>query len=426
VTYRFTNRTAELKLNRKAHNWLREQVDKLANLRVTDIEIKYLTQHCDYLSKEYLDYLRHFSLRPDQQVELSFSTTTPTTTESDADEGDITLFIKGRWLETILYEIPLLALISEAYFKFCDTDWDHEGQLDKAYEKGLRLLEAGCSFSEFGSRRRRDYKTHDLVMQGLQQAKDEAIKRSFPGKWAGTSNVHMAMKHNVSPVGTVAHEWFMGIAAITNDYSKANETALQYWSGTFGRGVLSIALTDTFGTPDFLKAFKRPAPPGHSRDPSLGKPNPSFAEVYTGTRQDSGDPYEFIKRMRNFYDEQHITVPKTIVFSDSLNVDRCIEYMHATQAARLVPSFGVGTFFTNDFDKKSSGEKSVPLNIVIKLFEADGRPCIKISDNLGKNMGDSELVAKVKHELGYVEKNWEGGDETKRWGTAEETTTTAI
>ncbi|KAI5196420.1 hypothetical protein AUEXF2481DRAFT_47350 [Aureobasidium subglaciale EXF-2481] len=420
VTYRFTNRTADLKLNRQAYRWILKQVSELANLRVTDDEINYLRENCSYLSSEYLEFLRTFSLRPDQQVEVSFKPTTPTDSESDSDEGDVSLFVKGLWLETILYEIPLLALVSEAYFKFCDKDWDHEGQIDNAYEKGLRLLEAGCSFSEFGSRRRRDYKTHDLVMQGLTQAKDEATKRSFPGKWAGTSNVHMAMKYNVPPIGTVAHEWFMGIAAITNDYTKANETALQYWSGTFGRGVLSIALTDTFGTPDFLKAFKRPAPPGHSRDPSLGKPNPSFAEVYTGTRQDSGNPFEFIKRMRDFYDEMNITVPKTIVFSDSLNVDRCIEYMYATQAAKLVPSFGVGTFFTNDFNKKSSGEKSVPLNIVIKLFEAGGNPCIKISDNLGKNMGDSELVAKVKHELGYVEKTWSGGDETKRWGPAKE------
>jgi nicotinate phosphoribosyltransferase len=228
------------------------------------------------------------------------------------------------------------------------------------------------------------------------------------------------MKYNVTPVGTVAHEWFMGIAAITNDYKNANEVALQYWTGTFGRGVLSIALTDTFGTPNFLEAFKRPAPPGHSLDPTLNKPNPSYAEVWTGVRQDSGDPQEFIRRMRAFYDSQEIEKPKTIVFSDSLNVDRCIEYMRATQAAHLTPSFGVGTFFTNDFVKKSTGEKSVPLNIVIKLSEAAGRSCIKISDNLGKNMGPKELVDSTKKELGYEEKFWEGGDETTRWGKASE------
>lgn len=412
-----------MKLNRAAYHWLQKQISKLANVSITAEEIDYLRNTCKYFSSEYLDFLKDFRLHPKKQVELSFEPDKPdkpSSTESGSDEGHVSLFVKGSWLNTILYEIPLLALTSEAYFKFCDTDWDHQGQREKAMEKGLRLLEAGCAFSEFGSRRRRDYKTHDLVMQGLSDARAEGRQRSFAGNWAGTSNVHFAMKYGVSPVGTVAHEWFMGIAAIINDYKKANEVALQYWTGTFGRGVLSIALTDTFGTPNFLEAFKRPAPPGHSIDPALNKPNPSYAEVWTGVRQDSGDPQEFIKRMRAFYNGQKIEAPKTIVFSDSLNVDRCIEYMHATQAAKLTPSFGVGTFFTNDFVKKSSGEKSVPLNIVIKLSEAGGRSCIKISDNLGKNMGPQELVDWTKKELGYQEKFWEGGDETSRWGKAGE------
>ncbi|GAB7353651.1 hypothetical protein MBLNU459_g4060t1 [Dothideomycetes sp. NU459] len=416
VAYKFTNRTQDMKLNRAAYNWLRKQIDKLSNIAVSEEEIEYLKKTCAYFGHEYLDFLRTFRLHPAKQIQISFEPLKESSSESDADQGDVSLYVKGRWIDTILYEIPLLALISESYFKFCDTDWDHAGQVDRAYEKGVRLLEAGCAFSEFGSRRRRDYKTHDLVMQGLQEAKQEGEKRSFAGKWAGTSNVHFAMKYGVAPIGTVAHEWFMGIASITDDYPNANEKALQYWTGTFGRGVLSIALTDTFGTPAFLEAFKKPAPPGHSRDPDLHKANPSYAQVFTGTRQDSGDPLEFIKLMRRFYDSQNVTSPKTIVFSDSLNVDRCIEYMRATQKAHLTPSFGVGTFFTNDFVRKSSGEKSVPLNIVIKLSEAAGRPCIKISDNIGKNMGDDKLVRRVKEELGYHEKSWEGGDETKRWG----------
>lgn len=147
-------------------------------------------------------------------------------------------------------------------------------------------------------------------------------------------------------------------------------------------------------------------------------PNPNYADIFTGTRQDSGNPLDFVKLMRNFYDSQGINTPKVVVFSDSLNVDRCIEYMHATQAAKLTPSFGVGTYFTNDFVRKTTGTKSVPLNIVIKLSEAAGRPCVKISDNIGKNMGDSQLVARVKRDLGYQEKSWDGVDEKTRWGKA--------
>lgn len=150
--------------------------------------------------------------------------------------------IKGLWVETILYEIPLLALTSQAYFMFCDRDWDYENQEEKAFRKGCALLENGCTFSEFGSRRRRDYHTQDLVMQGLARAGDEGKRRGWPGVFTGSSNVHFAMKYGVHPVGTVAHEWYMCIAAITNDYENANELALRYWLGCFGEGVCPVEL----------------------------------------------------------------------------------------------------------------------------------------------------------------------------------------
>ena len=166
-------------------------------------------------------------------------------TGADDVVGDIHIEIRGTWVDTILYEIPLLALASEAYFKFMDTDWDYDGQEERAYEKGMRLLEAGCVVSEFGTRRRRDYHTQALVFRGLVRANRDAQARGLPGKISGTSNVHLAMRFNIPPVGTVAHEWFMGIAAIHDDYTNANEEGLRRWVGCFGEGVLGIALTDT-------------------------------------------------------------------------------------------------------------------------------------------------------------------------------------
>jgi len=181
--------------------------------------------------------LKDFRLRPGQHIVTSFHAVEDT--GSDEDVGDIHLDIKGTWVDTILYEIPLLALTSEAYFRFCDTDWSYRGQEEKAQKKGAQLLQHGCLFSEFGTRRRRDYHTQDLVLQGLIRAAQEGKEQAWRGSLNGTSNVHFAMKYRIAPVGTVAHEWFMGIAAITNDYENANETALRYWVGCFGEGVSS-------------------------------------------------------------------------------------------------------------------------------------------------------------------------------------------
>jgi nicotinate phosphoribosyltransferase len=176
-------------------------------------------------------------MKPKEQVKLSFMPT-----EGDAEYGDLHIAVKGLWIETIVYEIPLLALTSEAYFKFCNRDWNYDCQEEKAWRKCCTLLEQGCLVSEFGSRRRRDYRTQDLVVKGLCRASKQAGEAGWKGKLTGTSNVHFAMKYGIPPVGTVAHEWYMGIAAITDNYEKANELALRYWLGTFGEGV-GLAVT---------------------------------------------------------------------------------------------------------------------------------------------------------------------------------------
>ena len=383
------------------------------------------------MNKPYLDFLRELRLNPREQVVALF--TPDKDTGSDKDIGEVNLVIRGLWVETILYEIPLLALTSEAYFLFMDTDWTYDGQEDKAYGKGMRLLEAGCIVSEFGTRRRRDYHTQALVFRGLVKAKKEGERRGLPGQISGTSNVHLAMRFGIPPIGTVAHEWFMGVAAITGDYETATKTALSYWVGCFGEGVLGIALTDTFGTPVFLRAFCQPIPTiGETVRGELSSSEPpselpvngikpkTFAQVFTGVRQDSGDPANFERMMREFYDKEGITEQKTIVFSDSLNIDLCLEYQKISEEAGFKCTFGVGTFFTNDFVHQSTGKKSTPLNIVIKLSSAAGNQAIKISDNIGKNTGDTETVERVKTQLGYVEKDWKQGDEAHRWGTDEE------
>lgn len=353
VTYKYTNRTPDMKFTREAVRWLSKQIQKLADLSLSTDELTFLRTNCAYLSEPYLHYLSTFRMYPDKQVHLKF--VPQKDTDSDEDTGDIELTTSGTWLETILYEIPLLALISETYFKFINRDWSYAGQVEKAKLKGTELLKNGCMISEFGSRRRRDYHTQDLVLQGLRQAQDDASHNGWSGKLTGTSNVHFAMKHELTPIGTVAHEWFMGVAAVTNDYENANETALKYWVSTFGQGVLAIALTDTFGTPDFLKAFDKPIPSlaSAATDSALvtastvADSKTTYAKSFTGVRQDSGNPADFTKMMRQFYDKVGITDKKAIVFSDSLNVELCLQYKKQAEELGFTPSFGIGTFLTS-------------------------------------------------------------------------------
>ncbi|EER23077.1 nicotinate phosphoribosyltransferase family protein [Coccidioides posadasii C735 delta SOWgp] len=446
VTYAYTNRTKDMKFTREAFRWLKAQIDKLSNISLTPEELEFLKANCSYFNPAYLRYLSTFCFRPSEQVHVDFVPLNDT--GADSDIGDVTMSVKGLWVETILYEIPLLAITSEAYFKWCDRDWDYHQQEEKAFRKGCALLEQECTFSEFGTRRRRDYHTQDLVMRGLCRAAEKSREEGWTGSFSGTSNVHFAMKCGVQPVGTVAHEWYMGIAAITDNYENANELALRYWLGCFGEGVLGVALTDTFGTPVFLDAFSKRIPvytaaaegPDSTLPSSEGnlggtgglaetqppiaapiefggrEPAKTYAEVFTGIRQDSGDPVYFVKMLRDFYDKQGIKDKKTLVFSDSLNIQLCLDYKVIAEEAGFRPVFGVGTFLTNDFTNLSDGRKSVPLNIVIKVSSAGGRPAVKLSDNLGKNTGDTHTIVEVKKRLGYVERDWENGDETRRWG----------
>ncbi|KAF1800768.1 Quinolinate phosphoribosyl transferase [Mucor lusitanicus] len=380
VVYQFTNREKDLHLNAEAVQWLKKQIKDMALLKLTETEREFLSRLA-FLDSDYVNYLAQFQYKPEEQVMVNY----------DEATGDLELEVRGTWHETILYEVPLLALISEAYFRHTDRDWNYDHQVERAEQKTKALLEHGCIFSEFGTRRRRDFKTHDLVMKTIyetteQYKKDCAAKDQAPkGNCAGTSNVFLAMKYNVVPIGTVAHEFFMAVSALEG-VKHANRDTLNIWYNVY-KGNLGIALTDTFTTPIFLKDFDH-----------------DLASKYTGVRQDSGNASDFINTMVAHYKSIGIDPStKTIVFSDSLNVERAIHLHDQAIKAGIKASFGIGTSLTNDFQKVSdSSVKSKALNIVIKLKECDGKRVIKLSDDSLKHSADEATIQAFKKELGIT------------------------
>jgi len=374
ATYRFTNRNSSTLFTRQSIERFRTAISNFATISLTEAEHQWLQETCPYFTQDYLSYLATYRFKP-EQVKVKYVPVT-----SDDLQGRVEIEIVGPWLETILWEVPLMACLSESYFQSVFVDWNYDGQDELAYAKAKSLLEAGCHFSEFGTRRRRSFQAQEIVVQALVRAAKDIPGR---GGLSGTSNVHLAQKYNLTPIGTIAHEWFMGIAAMKG-YEGANMTALKLWEEVYTTGQAPlIALTDTFSTKAFLKDF--------TSDPEL-------AHRWTGLRQDSGDPLSFGPRVKEMYESLGIPHgPKALIYSDSLNIDKCLEIKRQCDELGFEKvSFGIGTFLTNDFRAASTGEKSKALNIVIKLSSVGGKPCVKLSDDLTKTTGDQATVMLVK------------------------------
>lgn len=364
VSYKFTNRNTRMKFNGAAYNAITENIKALENCRLTKGEYDYLKANYSFLKVSYLEYLVNFKFKP-EQVTVKMV------------DGDLDIEIYGPWHETILWEVPLMAIISEAYFEHVDNrvwkgnkpvacvggcrqrTWQ-EAYAESVLEKAKNLAMMSDKFTDFGTRRRRSYEVQDLVVK--------AFKESGAPNFFGTSNVHLAHKYGLKAVGTMAHEWIMGVSALES-LRYANKFALRKWMDTYG-GQLGYALTDTFGTEAFFRDFTG-----------------ELARMYDGLRHDSGCPFTFADRVIKHYETLNMDpTTKLIVFSDSLNVEKALAISrHCNHRIRC--SFGIGTHFTNDF-----GDTSPALNMVIKLRDVSGIQVVKLSDDFKKATGDRDAI----------------------------------
>ncbi len=374
--YKFTMQNAVVKLfpsetvryefiNRGKHHFpdgfaqeLKSAVEAMAELKLTKAEKKFLQETCPYLELPYLDFLEGYRYDPSE------------VTIDDSGE-DLKVSVAGNWYRTILWEVPILALISELHYEMNRMERDtNEEVISTTLEKARKLDQLNVTFAEFGTRRRHSYAVHDLVVKSLIQNQNS--------KFIGSSNVHFAMKYGVKPIGTHAHEWFMFHAAEFG-FKMSNEIALENWVNVY-RGDLGVALSDTYTTEVFFQQFDK-----------------KFAKLFDGVRHDSGDPLEFADKTIAHYQKNGINpMFKYIIFSDGLNLEK-VEEITSYCRGKIGISFGIGTNLTNDVGLK-------PMNIVMKLTgvranNGDWIPTVKLSDERGKYTGDPKMIELAKEFL---------------------------
>jgi nicotinate phosphoribosyltransferase len=355
--YTFTNRSKDMKFNKLAVKEIKNNIRLMSKLKLTDEEYDWIKTNLTFLPVAFRQYLAAYKFNP-SQVHVRLST-----------NGDLNIKITGKLRDTVLWEVPLMAIISEVYFTHVDMDWSMEGQEEKAAEKARRLTLAMCPFADFGSRRRRSFETQDLVVRTM----------SRYDMFVGTSNPYLAMKYNVKCLGTCAHEAIGAVAAM-DSMNHPNAAFMDRWEDTY-EGALGTMLPDTYGLDSFLKDF------------SLKR-----SKLWDGCRHDSGSPFEFTDKMIKHYSDHGIDpTTKTLIFSDGLDIDRSIEIANYCRG-RIRFSFGIGTFFTSDFTKVSDPtKKSKAMNMVIKLTMIDGVHVVKLSDNPAKAIGDKNMVKIMRY-----------------------------
>ena len=338
---------------------IREQVERLSDLSISDAQLGFLEQ-ISFMKPDFLRFLGLF------RFNLRYL-------HMGIENDQFFLRLKGPWLHVILFEVPLLAIVSEVR----NRNRYPQVQLGQAREQLLRKFDwlranasddelAGLQVADFGTRRRFSY--------GVQEEVVKVLDTEFPARFVGTSNVHLAWKLDIKPLGTMAHEWIMAHQQLGPRLIDSQIAALDCWVREY-RGLLGIALTDCITMDAFVRDFDL-----------------YFAKLFDGLRHDSGDPVAWAEKAIAHYRKLGIDpMTKTLVFSDGLDLPRSLEIFRALRG-RINVSFGIGTNLTCDIPGVA------PMSIVLKMTDCNGQPVAKISDEAAKTQcRDPNFVSYLRH-----------------------------
>ncbi len=327
---------------------IQEEIEQLCSLRFSPRELEFLSS-LRFIKSDFVDFLGLF------QLNAKYITVKP----SQQGDGSIDIWVNGPWLHTILFEIPVLAIVNQIYFRSTQPIPDYAQGRERLGNKIASIVNVpdltDIRIADYGTRRRFSRIWHEEVLVTL--------KHTFGKHFTGTSNVYFAMKHGLTPLGTMAHEYLQACQALGPRLRDSQVYGFEMWAREY-RGDLGIALSDVYGLEAFLRDFDM-----------------YFCELFDGARHDSGDPFEWGERMIAHYDENRVDPrSKTLVFSDGLSFPVAID-LYRRFSGRIRVAFGIGTNLTNDLGY-------TPLQIVLKMVRCNDQPVAKLSDAPEKTMCD--------------------------------------
>jgi nicotinate phosphoribosyltransferase len=350
VSYKFKCRNAGVNLAPYVQE-IRDEIRSLCSLQFQDAELSWL-RSLRFIKSDFVDFLGLFRLN-EKYIQVNALPT-----------GEIDISIQGPWLHTILFEIPVLAIVNEVYFRNTQQVPDFlEGR--QRLDQKVKALHAerlsDLKIADYGTRRRFSKSWHEELLRVL----ISKLGTGSAGQFAGTSNALFAMKLGLTPLGTMAHEYLQACQALGPRLRDSQVFGFETWAREY-RGDLGIALSDVYGIEPFLRDFDM-----------------YFCKLFDGARHDSGDPFTWGERMIEHYRKNRVDpLTKTLIFSDGLTVEKIIA-LYQQFRGRCQLAFGIGTNLTNDLGYE-------PLQIVIKMTECNGQPVAKLSDTPSKNMCQDE------------------------------------